>query len=212
MKALLTEFVGVFLFIFTIALSVAHAGAMAPIPIGLALMVLVYMGGHVSGAHYNPAVTLAVFMRGKLPAAQVGPYMLAQVAGGVAAGLVARTITGDSFAAAPGDGVALSSALLVEVLFTFMLALVVLNVATVKKTEGNSYYGAAIGLTLTAAAFAGGSVSGGAFNPAVGLGPILAKALLGGGFDTHVWLYLAGPFIGGAAAAAAFKAHVGTGD
>ena len=167
-------------------------------------MVMVYMGGHVSGAHYNPAVSLAVYLRGKLPAKDLIAYWVAQVLGAGAASSVAYHITGRHFAPAPGAEVGTFPALIIEFLFTFALALVVLNVATAKKTEGNSFYGLAIGFTVMIGAFAGGPISGGAFNPAVGTGPILMNVLHGGGGMGDLWLYLVGPFAGGAVAALCF--------
>lgn len=205
MAKLLTEFIGTFFLVLTIGLTVMGGVSMAPLAIGAALMVMVYMGGHVSGAHYNPAVSLAVFLRGKLSAADLIPYWLAQIAGAVAAALVAFVIMGSTFAPAPGGDVFFVPALLVEILFTFALALVVLNSATAAATEGNSFYGLAIGFTITAAAFAGGPISGGAFNPAVGIGPILVDAVVGGGSLGNLLLYILGPLIGGALAAAVFK-------
>ncbi|MDH4132259.1 MAG: aquaporin, partial [Gemmatimonadota bacterium] len=97
------------------------------------------------------------------------------------------------------------AALLNEVLFTFALCLVVLNVATSKKTSGNSYYGLAIGFTVVVGAFAGGGVSGGAYNPAVGLGLNLVHGMVAGAGMGHAWLYLVGPLLGGALAATVFK-------
>jgi aquaporin Z len=219
MKNLLTEFAGTFFLVLTISLAVAGGTVMPAIPIGLALMVCVYMGGHISGAHYNPAVTLAVYLRGKLPARDVGPYMIAQVVGGLAAAGVGYYISGQAIGIAPpatvnvrGTEVAVPitvvGALLVEFLFTFLLALVVLHAATNPKTAGNSYYGAAIGLTVAAAAASGGAFSGGAFNPAVGIGLVVTKAVFGGGSLIPVWLYLVGPLLGGAAAAEFFKAQL----
>ncbi len=205
MAKLLTEFIGTFFLVLTIGLTVMGGVSMAPLAIGAALMVMVYMGGHVSGAHYNPAVSLAVFLRGKLSAADLIPYWLAQIAGAVAAALVAFVIMGSTFAPAPGGDVLFVPALVVEILFTFALALVVLNSATAAATEGNSFYGLAIGFTITAAAFAGGPISGGAFNPAVGIGPILVDAVVGGGSLGNLLLYILGPLIGGALAAAVFK-------
>ncbi len=205
MAKLLTEFIGTFFLVLTIGLTVMGGVSMAPLAIGAALMVMVYMGGHVSGAHYNPAVSLAVFLRGKLSAADLIPYWLAQIAGAVAAALVAFVIMGSTFAPAPGGDVLFVPALLVEILFTFALALVVLNSATAAATEGNSFYGLAIGFTITAAAFAGGPISGGAFNPAVGIGSILVNAVVGGGSLGNLLLYILGPLIGGALAAAVFK-------
>lgn len=208
MKALLTEFIGTFFLVFTICLAVASGSTVAPLAIGSALMVMVYLGGHVSGAHYNPAVTLAVFLRGKLPAAQIVPYWILQIAGALAAALLAKFLVPGKppVFTAPGEGVTALQALIVEVLFTFALALVVLNVATAKKTEGNSYYGLAIGFTVLAAAFAGGGISGGAFNPAVGIGTILGATFNGvnSGLQ-HIWIYIVGPLLGGAIAAGVFS-------
>lgn len=205
MKNELTEFVGTFLFVFTIALAVAHAGAVAPLAIGAALMCVVYMGGHISGGHYNPAVTLAVLLRGKIAGGDALRYVVAQIAGAVVAALAANAVTGSPFVAAPAAAFDPIAAILVEVIFTFALALVVLNVATDDTTRGNSFYGLAIGFTVVVAAFAGGPVSGGAFNPAVGLGPALAavgRAPIG-----HTWVYAVGPFAGAALAAATYRAQ-----
>jgi aquaporin Z len=171
-------------------------------------MIMVYMGGPISGGHFNPAVTLAVWMRGKLPASQVLPYWLAQITGAVLAALTVRVVLGSTFAPAPSAGMV--PALLVEILFTFALALVVLNTATADATAGNSYFGLAIGFTIVVAAFAGGPVSGGAFNPAVGIGPTLVH-LTGGGARAALWLYIVGPLAGGALAALVFRIqHPGT--
>lgn len=205
MKAYLTEFIGTFFLVLTIGLTVTAGTPLAPVAIGSILMVMVYMGGHISGAHYNPAVTLAVFLRGKIAAAQVVPYMLAQFAASIVAALTVWYLTGKHFPCEKGANVNDVQALLVEFLFTFALALVVVNVATVAKTAGNSYFGLAIGMTVLAGAYAGGPISGGAFNPAVGVGPILVHKINGGGSWAHLWLYLVGPFAGGLAAAMVFQ-------
>ena len=201
----LTELIGTFFLVLTIGLTVLGGSASAPLAIGSALMVMVYMGGHISGAHYNPAVTLAVYLRGKVPAGDVLPYVLAQCGGSVLAALAVYVILGRTFAPAPAAGASVVAALLVEFLFTFALALVVLNVATSKKTAANSFYGLAIGFTVLTGAYAGGPISGGAFNPAVGIGPTLIDAALGGGTVAHLWLYLVGPFAGGALAPIVFR-------
>ncbi len=205
MKNYLTEAIGTFFLVLTIGLTVVGGTEFAPLAIGTALTALVYMGGHISGAHYNPAVTLAVFMRGKLEGGSVAPYMVSQVAGAFMATLMVSVVMGSTFAPAPSPDATTVAALLVEILYTFALALVVLNVATADATSGNSFYGLAIGFTVAAGAFAGGPVSGGAFNPAVGAGPILAHTILGGGGVGDLWLYLVGPFIGGALAALVFR-------
>lgn len=204
MKKLLTEFIGTFFLVFAIGLVVTAGSPFAPIAIGAMLMVMVYMGGHISGAHYNPAVSLALMLRGKLPNADFVPYVVAQCLGATAAAAAVHVIVGKTFAPAPGDGVSVVSALLIEILFTFALALVVLNVATHKATSGNSFYGLAIGFTVLAGAFAGGPISGGAFNPAVGIGPTLINATLGTGSFGNLWLYLVGPLAGGVLAATVF--------
>jgi aquaporin Z len=203
-RKLITEVIGTFFLVLTIGLVVVSQQPMAPLPIGAVLMVMVYMGGHVSGAHYNPAVTLAVLLRKRIDGVEAAAYMVAQMGGAILAALATYALTGQNFVATPAQAAPLSVAIVVEVLFTFALALVVLNVATARETEGNSFYGLAIGFTVMAGAFAGGPISGGAFNPAVGIGPALVAAALGGVPVGHVWIYLVGPFLGAALAAVVF--------
>jgi aquaporin Z len=174
------------------------AGNLAPLAIGSALMVMIFAGGHVSGAHYNPAVTLAVFMRGKCPAADVIPYMAAQVLGAAAAAAVVLFMKGNPSVEAANPDIA--RALLAEFLYTFALCYVVLNVATAKGTSGNSFYGLAIGFTVLIGAYSVGSVSGGAFNPAVAVG----ITIMGLSQLVHIWIFLAANFAAGAAAALVF--------
>ena len=203
---LLTEVVGTFFLVLTIGLTVVGGVPLAPLAIGSVLMVMVYMGGHISGAHYNPAVTLALLLRGKVRGAEAGAYMASQLVGAVVASLAVVALKGESLVVAPGVGASTVQILLSEILFTFALALVVLNVATSPRTEGNSYYGLAIGFTVMVGATAVGDISGGAFNPAVGLGPAIAGLATGAGLNGQAFIYyLVGPFIGGALAAAAFR-------
>jgi aquaporin Z len=201
----LTEFIGTLFLVLTIGLSVISQSPMAPLSIGLALMIMVYMGGHISGAHYNPAVTLAFLLRGKLPAGEVIPYIVSQLLGATVASVIAFVITGQTFAPMPGATASPVSVLLVEILFTFALVLVVFNVATHPKTTGNAFYGLAIGMTLATGVFAGGAVSGGAFNPAVGFGPTLVNAILSGGAFSSLWYYFVGPLAGAGLAAVVYK-------
>ena len=203
----LTEFIGTFFLVLTVGLSVLGQSTMAPLAIGASLMIMVYMGGHISGGHYNPAVTLAATMRGKLPASELVPYMVSQILGAIVASLLVYVIMGRTFTLAPAPTATIVAALLVEMLYTFALALVVLNSACHAATKGNSFYGLAIGFTIATGAFAGGNVSGGAFNPAVGIGPTLVHGLLGGGSFASLWIYLVGPFAGGALAAVVFKSQ-----
>jgi aquaporin Z len=207
MKKYLVEFISTFFLVFTIGMTVIApgAGAMAPIAIGTVLMVMIYAGGHISGAHYNPAVTIAAWLRGKCPASDVVPYIGAQLAAAVAASLAVKALkTGLVTQAAALSGPLTPEvlpALLVEFLFTFALVWVILHVATAKGTSGNSFYGAAIGFTVTAGAYAVGSVSGGAFNPAVALGLCVMGIVSWG----SLWIYLVACFAGAIVAATAFK-------
>ncbi|HEX6806688.1 MAG TPA: aquaporin [Gemmatimonadaceae bacterium] len=205
MREYLTECIGTFFLVFTVCLTVLNGTPGAALAIGASLMIMVYMGGHISGGHYNPAVTLAVWMRGKLSGSQVIPYWIAQLVGGIVAGLISYLIMGKSLVVAPAPSATVLQVLVVEFLFAFALCLVVLQTATNPKTSGNSYYGLAIGFTVTVGAYAAGGVSGGAFNPAVGTGPAIASMLTGGGTMSHVWLYIVGGLLGGAAAAAVYK-------
>jgi aquaporin Z len=201
MKKYLVEFIGTFFLVLTVGMTVIDpgAGALAPLAIGSALMIMVYAGGHVSGGHYNPAVTLAVWLRGRCPSSDVPAYMVAQVLGAVAASFLTLYLKGNP-TVTPAE-IEILPALIAELVGTFALCYVVLNVATAKGTAGNSNYGLAIGFTVATMAFALGGVSGGAFNPAVATGITvmhLAKA-------ANIWIYLVGNFAGGALAAAAFK-------
>src|SRR5258705_1475571 len=168
-------------------------------------MVMVYMGGHLWGAPYTPAVSLGLVLRGSFAAKEVGPYVAAQLLGAIAASLAVYAVTGQTFVPAPSPTASTLAALLVEILYTTALALVIMNVATSPATAGNSFYGLAIGFTVCAGAFAGGPISGGAFNPAVGLGPAIVHALINHGSIAHVWLYIVGPCIGAALASAIFQ-------
>lgn len=205
MNKLLTESIGTFFLVLTIGLVIASGTPLAALAIGVGLTVMVYMGGHISGAHYNPAVTLAVVMRGKMGTPEAVKYIGAQLVGAILAGFMSFHLTGQTFAPAPGAGVDAMTAVVAELLFTFALALVILQVATNEKTSGNSYYGLAIGFTVMAGAFAVGDISGGAFNPAVGIGAILVNSIAGDGGFQNLWIYLVGPFAGGALAAVVYK-------
>jgi aquaporin Z len=203
-RKLVTEAIGTFFLVLTIGLTVTAELPLAPVAIGSALMVMVYMGGAVSGAHYNPAVTVAMLLRRKVTSSEAVGYVVAQLAGAVLAALAVYALTGKTFAPAPAPTASMGQILLVEVLFTFALALVILNVATARETEGNSYFGLAIGFTVLAGAFAGGPISGGAFNPAVGLGPALIHAVIGGEPVGHVLYYVVGPLLGAVLAVPVF--------
>jgi aquaporin Z len=197
---LLTEAAGSFVFMTVIALA-PGMGALAPLAIGLALAAMVYMGGHVSGAQYNPAVTFSLFLRRVVDGSTLGAYWAVQVVAAILAFSFAYLLTGHAPGVHPGAGVLWYSALAAEIVFTGALALVVLNVAATRATSGNSFYGIAIGFTVAAGAFAVGPISGAAFNPAVGIGGTVAGAMFANGSWTDLWLYVAGPLVGAAIAA-----------
>ena len=201
MKKYLTEFIGTFFLVLTIGLCVIAPGAgeLAPIAIGSALMIMVYAGGHVSGGHYNPAVTLAVWLRGKCPASEVPGYWVSQILGGVVAALLALYLKGDPNLT-PVE-IKVAPALLGELVGTFALAYVVLNVATAKGTAGNSNYGLAIGFTVTTMVFALRGISGGVLNPAVAVGITVMHLLK----VSNLWIYLFANLAAGALAAATFR-------
>jgi len=173
LRKYIVEFIGTFFLVFTIGATVAFGGegVIAPLAIGFVLMVMVYAGGYISGGHYNPAVSLAAVVRGALAPVQWVPYALFQVLGGVAAAYLINYMAGDALQSAAAFK--LSHVLIAEFLFTFALCYVVLLTATSKKTEGNSYYGLAIGSTVMVGAFAVGGICLGAFNPAVAISTIV---------------------------------------
>jgi aquaporin Z len=201
MQKYLAEFIGTFFLVLTVGCTgiAAGAGVIPPLAIGSVLMVMIYAGGSISGAHYNPAVTLGVFLRGRCSAMDVVPYIAAQVIGAVAAAVSVMYLkvgaSAKVFQAPIGPG------FVAEVLFTFALVYVILNVATTKSAAGNSYFGLAIGFTVLAGAFAVGDISGGAFNPAVAIGACVMGLLP----CPAIWMYLVAEAIGGAAAAMVFR-------
>lgn len=201
MKKYLTEFIGTFFLVFTIGMCVLKSdlGNFAPLAIGTALMIMVYAGGHVSGGHYNPAVTLAVWLRGKCPGSDVPGYLAFQAIGAVVASVAALYLNGNP-AGTPKEIQPLP-ALVAEFLGAFALCYVVLNVATSKDTAGNSNYGLAIGFTVMTMAFALGGISGGAFNPAVAVGLGLMHLVKG----SNLWIYPVANFAAAALAAATFR-------
>ena len=207
MKKYLVEFIGTFFLVFTVGMTVIAPGAgdLAPLAIGSVLAVMIFAGGHISGGHYTPAVTVGVWLRGKCDAADVVPYLASQVAAAFVASFAVKALkTGLVSKAAAMTGAMtpeILPALLAEFVFTFALVWVVLNVATAKSTAGNSFYGFAIGFTVLAGAFAVGGVSGGAFNPAVAVG-LCTMGIVAWG---SLWIYLVACFAAAIVAATAFK-------
>lgn len=183
MKKYIVELVGTFFLVYAVGHAVISNNPVAPIAIGLMLMVMIFAGGHISGGHFNPAVTLGVWLRGKCDTKDVIPYILCQIVGAVLAAMTVKFMRGAGAGGAEFDMV---KVIVAELAGTFALVWVVLNAATAKGTSGNSFYGAAIGMTVTAGAFAVGDLSGAAFNPAVAVGAV-AMGLIKVKF---LWTYL----------------------
>lgn len=199
---LLTEFIGTFFLVLTIGMTVLepfNSGILAPLAIAATLMVMVYAGGHLSGAHYNPAVSLAVFIRGRLQIGEMLFYWVAQMLAGIIAAYAVIFMKGDT--APLSSDPHILHVLLAEFLFTFALSYVVLNVATSKRTAGNSYFGVAIGGTILAGALSMGAVSGAAFNPSVAL----ALCIMNLSAWSNLWAYVVANLAGALAAALVFK-------
>jgi aquaporin Z len=200
------EAIGTFFLVFTVGAAVGSGSPLAPLGIGAVLMVMIYAGAHLSGGHYNPAVTLAVLVRRRIALHEAAGYWTAQLGAGLLAALVARTVVDPAHAAVGAmmllNGRTLLAAFVVELLFTFALCYVVLNVATSKDHRDNSFYGLAIGFTVVAGAVAVGAISGGAFNPAVSLG----AAVMGMFAWPTLWVYLVAQVFAGIAAGVMFLA------
>jgi len=200
MKKYITEFIGTFFLVLAVGMA-ATMGIMAPVAIGATLMVMIFAGGHISGGHYNPAVTLAVLIRGRIAIGGALSYIGSQLAGALVASFISGWLLGNPENTPMNLDETTMQALFAEFLGTFALAYVVLNVATAKANAGNSFYGLAIGLTVTAMAYTLGGFSGGAFNPAVAVGQSLSHALA----CSNIWIYLVGCFGGAALAALVFN-------
>ncbi|MFL5768737.1 MAG: MIP/aquaporin family protein [Chloroflexota bacterium] len=198
-RFLIVEAIGTFFLVFTVGMCVIDpgAGVLAPVAIGTVLALMIYAGGHISGGHYNPAVTLGVLVRGKSTVPDAVGYWVAQIVGAVVAWAGVTYLKPAMPAAALKANVAVGPGLLAEFLFTFALVYVVLNVATTKATDGNSFYGWAIGFTVTVGVLTVGGITGGAFNPAVAIGGSLMNILAWG----NLWIYLVAELAAGAAAA-----------
>jgi aquaporin Z len=204
MRKYVTEFIGTFFLVLTIIASVLSGSQLAPLAIGVVLAAMVFAGGHISGAHYNPAVTIAVWVRGRLASREIVPYMAAQIAGAAAAALIGRGVFDlhPSGAAFSVTGRHLLAAFAAELLVTFALGYVVLNVATSKDHPNNSFYGLAIGFTVMSGAVGVGGISGGVFNPAVAIG-VSAAGMVSW---SMLWVYAVANLAAGALAGIAFRA------
>ncbi|MBJ8346938.1 aquaporin [Antrihabitans sp. YC2-6] len=200
---MIVEGIGIFFLVFTIGASVRGGSSLAPLAIGGVLMAMIYAGGHVSGAHYNPAVTLAVLIRRRIELPDAVRYWTAQFVGGLAAAVAVRAFVPAAQGAAPLSftGQTVAAAFLVELLFTFALCYVVLNVATSKSHPDNNFYGLAIGFTVLAGAVSVGGISGGVFNPAVALAGVAMGTFAG----ATLWVHITAQITAAIAAGIAFR-------
>ncbi|HJW29892.1 MAG TPA: aquaporin [Saprospiraceae bacterium] len=193
------EFFGTFFLVLCICMTVTGGlGQMATLAIGLTLVMLVYAGGYLSGAHYNPAVSLAVYLRGKLNAGDVLPYMVGQFLGSTLAAMLAGFLLTSNHVADPtAKELDIVPALISELLGTLLYVYVFLNMFTTRRTSGNSYFGLAIGLAYMACYFIFQNISVGAFNPAVALGITMGNLTSW----SSIWIFLVANFAGGVLAA-----------
>jgi aquaporin Z len=196
------EMIGTLFLVFAIGTSVRSGNPLAPLAIGAVLMAMVYAGGHISGAHYNPAVTLAVLIRRRIEIREALGYWASQVVGGLAAAALVTAVAPAQTTPMTLSGHATVVAFIAELLVTFALCYVVLNVATSKDHPDNSFYGLAIGFTVAAGAVAVGPISGGAFNPAVAI----AGIAMGMFSPSMLLMFVAAQAIAAVAAGLAFRA------
>ncbi len=208
-KKLLVEFIGTFFLLLIIGTSVANGGIYTPMSVGFGLMALIYAGQNISGAHYNPAVSVAFYLRGFMPLREMTAYIIVQFMAGIMGAVFSYFVTDNAIslnmnpASGPGTFCILSS----EISSTFLLVYVFLNVATRPDTRDSPFYGLAIGASVLAMAFAVGGISGGAFNPAVGVGRAVADIMMHTDNRCYyqIWYYLIGPFSGGIGAAVVYN-------
>jgi aquaporin Z len=198
-----TEFIGAFFLTFAVAMAALSGSVFVPLAAGATLMVMVYAGGHISGGHYNPAVTMAALVRRRIGISDAIPYWIVQAVAGIAAGALARALVNPATVRTLTlSGHTEVAAAVVEVLITFALCYVVLNVATSKDQKNNGFFGLAIGFTVAAGAFAVGGISGGVFNPAVALGGATAGLFAW----STIWVYVLVELAAGVVAGLAFLA------
>ena len=201
-QKLTTEFIGTFFLSLTICTAAVYgsAGDYAPFGIAATLMVMIYAGGYISGAHYNPAVTVSIYLRGACEKDEVLPYIVSQVIAAVSAAIVVESLLFPD-ALSPEMADLGTDAVVAELLFTFALAYVILNVATTESTSGNGYYGAAIALVVLAGAITVGSISLASFNPAVTSALIVSGKLA----LADSWMHFVPQFVGAIMATYVYK-------
>jgi len=202
---MVSEFIGTYILVLTVGLNVLGGSPAGAFSIAAALMCMIYALGTVSGAHFNPAVTLAIMCSGrnKCSAEEGIKFMIVQVAAGICAAFTYSALeNGKTFELKPEHST-WTQVFVVEMIFTFVLAFVVLSVATAKKSLAE-YFGFAIAMCVTVGGFAIGKVSGGALNPAVAIG-ISSSHLLNSGDGWPCLIYTLAELVGGGLAAVVFQ-------
>lgn len=205
LKKILVEFIGTFFLVFAVVVNASSNSQFAPFAIAATLCVCIYAGGRISGAHYNPAVSFSLFLRGLVSSKELVFYVLIQMLAAIFASLVGNLLIKIPFYPTPGDSYSMLQIIISELLFTFLLCLVVLNVAAEKSVPSNNYFGLAISLVVLAGAFSVGGISGAVFNPAVGVGPAILPAISGNVAHPFLTAYLITPLVGAAFAALVSK-------
>lgn len=207
-RKLFAEFIGTFALVFAgtgaIVVNEVAGGVITHLGIalvfGLVVMAMIYTLGEISGAHFNPAVTVGFWLAGRLPVGEVVPYILSQSAGAILASLILRMLfplSATLGATLPTGGV--MPAFVLEIIMTFFLMVVIIHVATGSKEQG-LMAGIAIGATVTLDALFGGPISGASMNPARSLAPALVSLNVG-----ELWIYLTAPLLGSAVAVGAYR-------
>uniref|UniRef100_A0A7S4URC5 Aquaporin n=1 Tax=Alexandrium monilatum TaxID=311494 RepID=A0A7S4URC5_9DINO len=202
---LTSEFVGTFMLVTTVGFNVIGKSPAGALSIGMCLASMIFADGGVSGGNYNPAVTLALLLRGATDAATAGAYVATQLLAGTAASAFYTYVAGAGTALGPSQGKDLTAAGVAELVFTFVLCFVVLGVATVKTPASPQFNGLTVGLCVVAGGNAAGAISGGSLNPAVSLGLFVAGKLgAAGGSIASLGTYILFELAAGALAAGMF--------
>ncbi|MDB2321595.1 aquaporin family protein [Flavobacteriaceae bacterium] len=205
MKKYSIEFLGTFFLLLISALTEN------PIAIGLGLASLIYIGAHISGAHYNPAVSIAMFIRGEISNTECFKYTIAQILGAIVGSFFYFMITNNVFQIQPDSNTTKTQFLIAEFIFTFLLVITILFVGTHPKLKDNQFYGVVIGLTVVASQYSIGEISSSVLNPAISLGPSIFNIFNGQGINMSLAFspyYIFITIVGGVFAAYLFKFYL----
>jgi len=190
------------------AVSINESYFIAPIAVGFIVIAMIYAFGHISGAHFNPAITVAVWIRGFITPIDAAIFILVQLLGALCGSMLAWIITDTVPFIMPGtdsdDGVPQGRCLMAEIIYSFAICMVVINVATTESQRGNFFYGVSIGMTVASGLASVQKISGGCFNPAIGTALSITHSFKDHGTIQYIWIYLLGPVIGAVLAGFSF--------